>query len=1159
MRYQLLGPLSVLRGTGEDAVPVDLGSPKQQTILAILLINRGTVVSTDRLSDALWGEDAPPSAMSSLQAYISNLRRALRDDAVGASPIRRQSTGYILDVADPDVDVSEFLDLANRSRQASDDEAWALALDTADQALKLWRGELLVGQRDEEWVHTEAARLEEIRSGCREVRVTALLALGRLAQALADVVSLRTDKPYRDRSAWLHILALHRAGRSAEALDVYADHARRLDTDLGLEPSGELRDLQGAVLRHDPELAAWPRRPSWSGAGELRTPEPAPSVHHSTAVPDVFAPGGLVGRVREQALIAGLLDDVVAGHTRWLILIGPPGIGKTRLADEAARRLQSMGGRAIWARNPEEGAPAWWPARQLVNALGTDPADLLATAGDVDADTARFTAYDRIQLVLEEGAATSPLAVVVDDAQWADSMSVGALASMATSVHHQRIAFVITLREGDHHPAVGRLLSAVARATGNRQVVVPALDDDEASALATQTAGEELTDDEVIRLVRRTGGNPLFVSEYARLSRDERNSGELPLAVRSVLGLRLSGLAPGVLKTLRMAAIIGDSIDINVLSQTTDLDIDSLADHLDDAADERIITAAPGSDGYTFAHGLLREEVLAQMPALRRKRAHARVADVLAESVGVDVLTRRAKHLMAALPLVDPGDAVAACAAAAADSANRWNSEAAAYWWQQALAAYELLPPAEQIDEQRDELTVSLLEALSRSGRGQTVLETVETALTVAVRAEKPSTVGRLAGSLLRSGGGWPWVSPTKDPAPLLLLLARAEKVVAEDPAARAQVLGALSVGHSYHPDPTLAPELIKRAQEYAAIADDPDITAEVMMAWLITFSGVSTHASEVITVIDDLLAFDHRQARFDAVIAHSIATMAAFTLGDISAVQSHLQQAISGSEELSLPILRAQLRWMEVVLAIWHGDFERAERHQSIAKRVHEQTELYVTGQSTMSLMGLRREQGTLSEAEVAIARDLITDVAASPTDTNMLGVIAAGMATVAGAPIDRDLADKLVRQRQATRGAHVWFTLGHAVALAQVVADFGLTEHAAEFIAELEPFTDCVGVIGQLAGVGPVGLALARLHMLVGDDAATGEAAARESVAAAARIAERSGGTPTLLRCRLLDWQLRRPAERHTDELAVLADHATALGMIGLAHEVRALREQA
>ncbi|MGK9272930.1 AAA family ATPase [Williamsia muralis] len=1153
MRYQLLGPLSVVRRADHSQV-VELGSPKQRMVLALLLLNRGTVVSIDRLSDAIWGEDAPPSATSSLQAYISNLRRALRNDAVGTSPIRRQSNGYIFEIYDSELDIDEFLELANSARQASDREDWAPALETSDRALGMWRGRLLDGFGDEGWVQTEAAGLEELRSGCRENRITALLALGRVPQALADVVALQTEQPYRDRSCWLHMMALHRAGRSAEALDVFTEHARRLDEDLGLEPSAELRELQGAILRHDPELAAWPRKPSWSGASEIRSPEPE-------AVPDQPAPasiaasnGKLVGRAREIDHIGRLLGEVVAGNTRWLILIGPPGIGKTRLADEAAQRMQALGGRAVWARNPEEGAPAWWPARQLVEALGCDPAEILTTQDGVDADTARFTTYDRVQRVIEQSSATTPLAVVIDDAQWADAMSVGALASMATAVHGHPVGFIITLREGEHGTALGRLLSAVARGGGNRQIVVSALADDDAATLANEIADEALSDTEVSRLIRRTGGNPLFVSEYARLSKDERDAGELPQAVRSVLGLRLAGLDPAVLQVLRMAAVIGDAIDVALLSATTRLDIDSLADHLDEAADARIIAAAPGTDGYAFAHGLLREEVLAQMPTLRRKRAHAKVGEVLEGASGSDVLGRRAQHLMAALPLVEARTAVAACIAAATAAAERWNSESAANWWHQALVAYDLLPAADQDDAERDGLTVSYLEALSRSGRGQTVLDTVETELAMAIRTEKTATIGKLAGSLLRSGGGWPWVTPGKDPAPLLALLFRAEQIVADESAARAQVLGALCVGHSYHPDPTLAPELIVRAEHFAAIADDPEITAEVMMARLITFSGVATHAAEAIATIGNLLTFAHSQARFDTVIAHSIATMAAFTLGDVHAVRGHLLQAINGSEELNLPILRAQLRWMEVVVAVWDGDFERATRHRAIAKRVHEQTELYVTGQSNMSLMGLRREQGHLSEDEASMARELIEGVAASAEDTDMIGVIAAGLATVPGAPVDRNLAEKLVRQRQDTRGAHVWHTLGHATALAHLVAQFDLTKFAADFIAELEPFTGCIGVIGQLSSVGPVDLAIARLHMLLGDTAA-----ATEAVALAAEVADRNGGQPTVLRCRLLQWQLRPPAERHLDELDGIGARAAEFGMAGLLEDVRTVREQA
>jgi hypothetical protein len=182
-----------------------------------------------------------------------------------------------------------------------------------------------------------------------------------------------------------------------------------------------------------------------------------------------------------------------------------------------------------------------------------------------------------------------------------------------------------------------------------------------------------------------------------------------------------------------------------------------------------------------------------------------------------------------------------------------------------------------------------------------------------------------------------------------------------------------------------------------------------------------------------------------------------------------------------------------------------------------------------------------------------LIENVAASPEDTNMIGVIAAGMATVPGAPVDRDLAESVVRQRQVNRGAHVWHTLGHAVVIAHLVADFELTEYAAELIAELRPFRAYIGVIGQLSCVGPVALALTRLYMLTGN-----ADAAKESVVVATDVAQRNNGQPTLLRCRVLQWQLSRSDERRPDELDEIAARAAAFGMTGLVADVRALRDQ-
>ncbi len=206
MMYRLLGPLEVVRvaSTGDPAgrtseSQVDLGPRKQRAVLAVLLLNRGRVVSTDRLIDALWQDDAPASAMASIQAYISNLRRVLRGESGAASPIVRQPPGYVLDIPAESVDLARFLDDAEAARRHAEDGKWELALDTADRALDSVRGHLLEDLRDEHWVEV-AASFDEVRTECRETRITALLALGRLAPALVDATELCSEFPFRDRT-----------------------------------------------------------------------------------------------------------------------------------------------------------------------------------------------------------------------------------------------------------------------------------------------------------------------------------------------------------------------------------------------------------------------------------------------------------------------------------------------------------------------------------------------------------------------------------------------------------------------------------------------------------------------------------------------------------------------------------------------------------------------------------------------------------------------------------------------------------------------------------------------------------------------------------------------------------------------------------------------
>lgn len=177
MRYRLLGPLQVVR----DDSPVDIGPPKQRAALAVLLLAQGRVVSVDRLIDAVWGDDVPASATASLQAYISNLRRALRDGSRTsqlASPIIRQSPGYYLDLEPDDVDLAVFGAGCARAAAAVEAGEWDTALSATEATLTLWRGPLLDDLRDQPWVAQDAARVEALRNDCLDNRIAALLAMG---------------------------------------------------------------------------------------------------------------------------------------------------------------------------------------------------------------------------------------------------------------------------------------------------------------------------------------------------------------------------------------------------------------------------------------------------------------------------------------------------------------------------------------------------------------------------------------------------------------------------------------------------------------------------------------------------------------------------------------------------------------------------------------------------------------------------------------------------------------------------------------------------------------------------------------------------------------------------------------------------------------------
>jgi predicted ATPase/DNA-binding SARP family transcriptional activator len=299
--FRILGPLVV------NEVP--LGGPRQRGVLALLLLHANESVSAERLVLGLWGEEAPPSGLKSLQVAVSRLRRELG----AADVVETTASGYRIHVGPGELDLDRFEGAAAAGRESLAAAVPARAAEQLREALDEWRGPALADVAGVPFAAAEIARLEEQRLEVLEARVEADLAVGRHAELVGELRALVAEHPWRERLHAHLMLALYRTGRQADALDAYAAARAALVEQLGIEPGPELRSRQAAILAHDPALAP-------------------PGTARATALP---RPPDLFGR---EADLARVCDQVRSA--RLVTLVGPGGVGKTSLALAAAHRLQ---------------------------------------------------------------------------------------------------------------------------------------------------------------------------------------------------------------------------------------------------------------------------------------------------------------------------------------------------------------------------------------------------------------------------------------------------------------------------------------------------------------------------------------------------------------------------------------------------------------------------------------------------------------------------------------------------------------------------------------------------------------------------------------------------------------------------------------------------
>jgi DNA-binding SARP family transcriptional activator len=809
MDFRILGSLEVI----DAGRPVEITGQKQRALLAVLLLHGNEVVSSDRLIDALWPERPPGTAAKALQVYVSQLRKLLGKDRV-----ETKAPGYLLRVGEGELDRDCVRRLVDEGR--------------LQEALALWRGRPLYEFEYEPFAQADIARLEELRLACLEQRIELDLAAGRHAAIVGELEALVAGHPLREGFRAQLMLALYRSGRQAEALEAYQAARAALVEELGIELARELRALHQAILNQDPTLDLVAQPPAEIDAGR----------------------GAFVGRDAELAELTAGLDEAFAGRGRLFLLVGEPGIGKSRLAEELIARARVRGARVLVGRCWEAGgAPAYWPWVQSLRAyvrevepnhlrdqLGSGAVDLaqllpelrelfldLGEPPVLEAESARFRLFEAVTSFLIAVSHARPLVLALDDLHAADEPSLLLLQFLARELGPSRLIVVGACRDVDPTPSdpLTAVLTELAREGTTRILRLDGLEAIDTGRFIELVSGESPGGDLVALIHEETEGNPLFVGEIVRLLAQEGRLGgdasarfAIPQSVRDVIARRLSHLSDECNRILVLASVLGREFALDALAHMATVAENELLDTLDEAMAARVVADLPGSGTrLRFAHVLIRDTLYEGLTTVRRVRLHRLALEMLETAPGGDV-AELAHHAIAGS---DFGKGVEYARSAGDRALALLAYEDAGRLYQTALDALELSHPDD--DRTRCELLLVLGDAESRAGHS---LNAKAAFLQVTEIARNLGLGSQLARGAVGYGGRHVWGRAGTDRHLVPLLEEGLSVVEGKDVELKARLLarlaGALRDEHSIERRDRVsreAVELARRSAEPAALA----------------------------------------------------------------------------------------------------------------------------------------------------------------------------------------------------------------------------------------------------------------------------------------------------------------------------------------------------
>jgi DNA-binding SARP family transcriptional activator len=1130
MDVRILGTLEAREG----GRTIDLGLRQARVVFAVLALHAGSPVRSARLAELLWPEGPPRSWEGTVQSHVSRLRKALEPDRRPREPSARLATqgdAYVLQLAHDELDVSRFEGFASAGRSAMAMGEHLRASELFEAALGEWRGPVLADHRDPMVLGPEVGRLEELRVLTMEELAEAWLALGDHRRAVAELESMVEAHPLRERCWELLLLALYRSGRQSDAVRRYQEVRSLLVEQLGIEPGPSLRSLEVDILRHAPGLGGRRNEPP----GVVGEPIEVPLPSWLQPPEDAF-----VGRDRELAAVADDFERSFAGARILTLVVGEPGIGKSRVIRQAARELARRGAVVLGGRCVEEPLHVLEPFAEAVGRLASEqgdrlqreaPGDVTVLAGlvpelskravpfaSLDADAHRYLLFRAVSGLLDSRELFRPVVLVLDDLHWAAPVALQLLVHLLQDDERGPLLVLASARDTEMSDQLAATIADLRRDRRLDLLHLGGLDAGETAALASARGGRREASD----LFEMTEGNPFFIEELVRHfaeSGDETSEEGLPDSVRDTIARRLLRLPEPSRKVLGVAAVAGRAFRLDVVARAAGVDVDAADDALDVASRAGIVSDHGQPTGSSaFTHALIPAALRQGLGAARQARVHRRYGEALAELDGD--AGEVARHLLAA---AEDGSDVVPGVEAALVAARRAVKQ---YTYHDAIA---LLQPAWSAMVSRDDAEVGLVcrlaIALASTLRRAGVYEERTALLEQAWSRASASGSDVLRADVIVEGCAAtvdpcePWVSRAEE------VLVRLE----EDSDRRVMLTAILCYVRAREPGER-AKELAEWAM--ARVARLQPAERRVVTEYCISVIAASSPAERAVDLARGAAA-DARESgnEFEVIEALSVLRRVQLSAADVVACEETARDYEGLVSSVRIPRFMAGVEQRRAMMALLQGRFAEAEAHASETVALQPLPE-FLEG-FAVQLFALRFEQGRLDEVREAVEGWAARDSRAAWTIG--LAALQAELGELDAA--SRTLAPVVASRFESVPRDELFFLSLAAAAWAAVLSE---DRRSAVVLYELlSPHASRVVVAAEGA------VCWGSIHRFLGPLSVLADSADRAAMhfEAAISIHERLGALPFLARDRIAYAELLR--RRGGDVVRIEELHRTGLAL--------------